>query len=151
MLNRHRWVIAFGIILLIAIVVLRVLSYEEWLSSENIALHIVVDNRTNQPIGPFVISEYQDSAPLHINPIEPSSTADVYYRKSESWGENAIAMIDSNGQNYAVIPYFENKQKGRVDIRVECVAPEGLSGKIRNLTSWYFSFEWNAWGTSGCE
>jgi hypothetical protein len=151
MLNRRRWIIAFGIILLIAIVVLSVLSNEAWLSSENIALHIVVDNRTNQPIGPFVISEHQDSTPLHINPIEPLSTADVYYKKSESWGENAIVMTDSIGQNYAVIPYFENDQKGRVDIRVECIAPEGLSGRIRNLTSWYFSFEWKAWGTSGCE
>jgi hypothetical protein len=150
-LNRRRWIIAFGIILLIALVVLSVLSNEAWLSSENIALHIVVDNRTNQPIEPFVISEHQDSAPLHINLIESLSTADVYYKKSESWGENAIVMTDSNGQNYAVIPYFENKQKGRVDIRVECVAPDGLTRKIRNLTSLYFSLEWNAWGMSDCE
>jgi len=29
-------------------------------------------------------------------------------------------------------------QKGGVDIRVECVTPDGLSGKKRDLVSWYF-------------
>jgi len=98
-----------------------------------------------------VISEHQDSAPLHVNKIEPFSVVDVYYKKSESWGENAIVMTDDDGKNYAVIPYFESDQKGRVNIRVECVNPDGLSGKKRDLTSWYFSFEWNSWGRSDCK
>ena len=133
------------------LIIASVLSKEAWLSSENIAIHIVIDNRTDQQIGPFVISEHQDSAPLHINQIEAFSVADVYYKKSASWGENAIIMTDTGGKNYAVIPYFENDQKGRVDIHVECVTPEGLSGKKRDLTSSYFSFEWNSWGTPVCE
>jgi hypothetical protein len=28
-------------------------------------------------------------------------------------------------------------QKGGVDIRVECVTPDGFSGKKRDLVSWY--------------
>jgi hypothetical protein len=150
-LNRRKLVIVVGIALLTTIII-SFLSNEAWLSSENIAILIVIDNRTNQQIGPFVISEHQDSTPLHINQIEPFSVADVYYKKSESRGENAIVMTDGHGRNYAVIPYFENDQKGRVDIRVECVTPDGgLSGKKRELTLWYFSFEWASWGTSACE
>jgi hypothetical protein len=150
MLNRRRLVTAAGIVLLTAMIVSALLN-DAWLASEKIAVHIVIDNRTNQQIGPFVISEHQGLASLQINQIEPFSVADVYYKKSESWGENAIVMTDSYGKNYAVIPYFENHQKGRVDIRVECVTPDGLSGKKRDLTSWYFSFEWYSWGTSVCE
>jgi len=95
-LNRHKVIIAFRIALLITIIfIVRVLWNETWLSSERVAIHIVIDNRTNQQIGPFAISEYQDSAPLHINQIEPFSVVDVYYKKSESWGENSIKMTDS--------------------------------------------------------
>jgi hypothetical protein len=151
MLNRRKLGTVLGIVLLTAVIIVSVLLNEAWLSSENIALHIVVDNRTNQQIGPFVISEHQEFAPVQMNQIAPFSKADVYYKRSVSWGENAIVMTDSNSQSYAVIPYFENDQKGRVDIRVECVASDGLSGKIRNLTSSYFSLEWNAWGKSVCE
>ena len=151
MLNRRRLIIVFGTVLLTAILIFSTLSNDAWFASENIAIHIVIDNRTNQQIGPFVISEHLDSPPLHVNQIEPFSVSDVYYRKSESWGENAIVMTDGNGKNYEIIPYFENTQKGRVDIRVECVSPDGLSGKIRQLTSWYFSFEWKSWGTSACK
>jgi len=43
------------------------------------------------------------------------------------------------------------RQKGGVDIRVECVTPDGLSGKKRDLVSWYFSFDWHSWGESVCE
>jgi hypothetical protein len=151
-LNRRRLIIALAIILLIAVVFIgSVLWNETWLSPEGIAVHIVIDNRTNEPIGPFVVSEDQDSASLQIDQVEPVSAVDVYYKKSESWGENAITMTDSSGKTYAVVPYFENQQKGRVDIRVECVTPDGLSGKKRDLVSWYFSFEWYSWGTSACE
>ena len=151
-MNRRKLVIALGIVLLTTIIiVVSVLSNEAWLSSENIAIHIVIDNQTNQQIGPFVISEHLDSEPLHIGQIDPFSVADVYYKKAESWGENAIVMTDGNGKNYAVVPYFENDQKGRVDIRVECTVPDGLSGKKRDLTSWYFSFEWRSWGTPKCK
>ena len=150
MLNRRRLVTAAGIVLLTAMIVSALLN-DAWLASEKIAVHIVIDNRTNQQIGPFVISEHQGLGSLRINQIEPFSVADVYYKKSESWGENAIVMTDSYGKNYAVIPYFENDQKGRVDIRVECATPDGLSGHKRDLTSWYFSFEWYSWGTSVCE
>jgi len=144
--------IVFGIMLLIAVIfVAGVLWNDAWLSPERVAVHIVIDNRTNKHIGPFVISENQDSEPLHIAQIEPLSVVDVYYKKSESWGESAITMTDSDGKTYAVVPYFENQQKGRVDIRVECATPDGLSGKKRDLVSWYFSFNWYSWGTSACE
>jgi len=152
MLHRRRLIIALGIILLMVVIfVASVLWNETWLSPEGIAVHLVIDNRTNEKIGPFVIVEDQDSAPLHIDQVEPLSVVDVYYKKSESWGENAITMTDSNGRDYSVIPYFENQQKGRVDIRVECVNSDGLSGKKRDLVSWYFSFEWHSWGMSACE
>ena len=152
MSNRRRSIITLGVILLTAIVfVVSVLWNETWLSPEDVAVHIVIDNRTNERIGPFVISEDQDSAPLHIDEVEPWSAVDVYYRKSESWGENAITMTDSNGKIYSVVPYFENQQRGRVDLRIDCVTSEGVSGKKRDLVSWYFSFEWHSWGTSACE
>lgn len=152
MLNRRRLIIALGILLLIAVMFVgSVLWNETWLSPEGIAVHIVIDNRTNEYIGPLVISEDQDSAPLHIDQVEPLSVVDVYYKKSESWGENAITMRDSHGKIYSVVPYFENQQKGRVDIRIECVTPDGLSGKKRDLISWYFSLDWHSWGTSACE
>ncbi len=151
MLNRRSLIAAFGIVLLTAIIIFSILSNDAWLAPENIAVHIVINNRTNQTIGPFEISEHLDTHPLRVNQIEPFSVADVYYIKSESWGENAIVLRDSTGKNYEVIPYFENDQKGRVDIRVECVTPDGLSGKIRQLTSWYFSFEWASWGTFACK
>ena len=151
-LNGRRLIHASGIVVLIAVIfVAGVLWKEAWLSPERVAIHIVIDNRTNNHIGPFVIAEDQDSEPLHINQIEPLSVVDVYYKKSESWGENAITMTDSHGKTYSVIPYFESHQKGRVDIRVECVTADGLSGKKRDLVSWYFSFEWYSWGTSICE
>ena len=35
-----------------------------------------------------------------------------------------------------------------MDIRVECVTSEGLSGKKRDFVSWYFSFDWHSWGES---
>ena len=151
-MNRRKLIIDFGIILLIAIIFLAsVLWNETWLSPERVAIHVVIDNRTDKQIGPLVISADQDSAPLRVNQIEPFSIVDIYYKKSESWGENAIKITDSNGKNYSVVPYFENQQKGRVDIRVECVNSDGLSGKKRDLVSWYFSFEWHSWGTSACE
>jgi hypothetical protein len=152
MLNRSRLIIAFGIILLMAVIFAAgVLWNEPWLSSKHVAIHLVIDNRSDKQIGPFVISEDQDSEPLHIKQIEPFSVVDVYYTKSESWGENAITMTDNNGKNYSVVPYFENQQRGRVDIRVECVTADGLSGKKRDLVYRYFSFEWYSWGASTCE
>ena len=38
-----------------------------------------------------------------------------------------------------------------MDIRVECVTPDGLSDKKKDLVSWYFSFDWHSWGESVCE
>jgi len=38
-----------------------------------------------------------------------------------------------------------------MDIRFECVTPDGLSGKKRDLVSRYFSFDWHSWGESVCE
>ena len=152
MLNRRKWTTAFGSILVIAVVfVARVLSSGTWLSSEHIAIHLVIDNRTDKQIGPFVISEAQDSEPLHINLIGPFSVVDVYYKKLESWGENVITMTDSHGKDYYVVDYFEHQQRGRVDIRVECITADGLSGKKRDLVYDYFSFDWYSWGTSTCE
>ena len=150
--NRRKVIAALGVVLLITIIfTANLLPNETWFSSEAIAIHIVIDNRTNKQIGPFLISEYRDSAPLQTNQIEPWSKMDVYYVKSKSGGENAITMTDSNGSVYPVVPYFEQDQKGRVDIRVECVTPDGLSGKTRKLVSWYFSLEWRSWGTATCE
>ena len=152
MSNRSKKIIIVGIVLIATIIfIANVISKETWFSPEAIAIHIVIDNRTNKQIGPFVISEYQDSEPLQINQIEPFSKVDVYYIKSKSGGENEIVMIDNNGKEYLVVPYFEQDQRGRVDIRVECVSPDGLSGKKRELVSWYFSFVLRSWGTSACK
>jgi hypothetical protein len=150
-LNRYRAIIAVGILSLLFVISIVIgLRKLAGLSPEGI-VHVVIDNRTHQPIGPFVILEDQDSAPLHISQIDPLSMADIYYKTSGSWGENAITITDNNGKAYSVIPYFENPQKGRVDIRIECVTSEGLAGKTRKLVSSYFSFEWHSWGVSVCE
>lgn len=162
MLKRHKVIIAVGIALsIITISVVSLLSNELQLlfevtklqqSTESIAIHIVIANHTNKRIGPFDISDSQDTISVHVNQIEPFSITDVYYKKSESWGENSINMTDNNGQQYSLVPYFENGQSGRVDIHVECITPiTGLSGKKRNLVSWYFSFEWYSWGTFPCK
>ena len=152
MLNRKKMIIAFGVIALIIVISLAsVLKNETWLSHNRLAIHIVIDNRTNQRIGPFTISDDQESEQLRIDSIEPFSAKDIYFEKPETWGENAISMIDSNGNIYPIVPYFETQQKGRVDIRVECITPNGLSGMKRNLLSDYFSFDWNSWGVTVCE
>jgi hypothetical protein len=153
MLNRRKLIIAFGITLLLiaAIFEVNALSNQPWLPSEGISIHIVIDNRTNKQIGPFVISQYRDSEPLQVKQIEPWSVVDVYYITPNHGGENAITMKDSNGVVYSIIPYFEQGQRGRVDIRVECVGLDGLSGKKRELVTWYFSFEWRSWGASACK
>jgi hypothetical protein len=152
MLNRRKLIIVSSILLLVVVIVFTNILWDEtWLSPEPVAIHVVINNRTDKQIGPFVISDHQNSTPMHIDKIAPSSAADVYYKKSEAGGENAIKMTDSIGKNYLVVPYFENQQKGRVDIRVECVGSDGLAGKKRDLISWYFSFEWRAWGAAKCE
>jgi len=155
MLNRCKVIIAISITLLIfAIFMTSVLSKEHWLfapASKNIAIHIVIDNRTDQPIGPFVIADSHASAPVPINKIESFSLADVDYEISIASGENGVIMIDSNGKRYSINSYFENGLKGRVDIRVECATSDGLSGKRRELTSGYSSFQWESWGTVVCE
>ncbi|MCB9133929.1 MAG: hypothetical protein H6636_00785 [Anaerolineales bacterium] len=152
MANRGKKVIIVGVALIVAIIfIVNVTLKETWFSPEAIAIHIVIDNRTNKQIGPFVISDYRDSEPLQVNLVEPFSKVDVYYIKLKSGGENEIVMSDSNGKEYPVVPYFEQDQRGRVDIRVECVSPDGLSGKKRVLVSWYFSFVWHSWGTPACK
>jgi len=152
MLNRYKWTIFFGIVtVIITALAVNILSHETWLAPEDISIHIVIDNQTNQPIGPFIVSEYQDTEPLHVNQIEPFSKVDVYYKKTKSGGENEITMIDGNKKGYIVVPYFEQDQRGRVDIHVECANPDGLSGRIRYLVSWYFSFVWHSWGMSVCK
>lgn len=151
-MNRHKVFVSLGVALLIIVIfTFNVLSKESWLFSDGISIHIVIDNQTNKQIGPFDISDHQGAIPLHIEPIEPMSVMDVYYTRPITWGENAIAMTDSNGKAYSIVPYFENEQRGRVDIRVECVTPDGLSGRKRDLVSWYFSFEWYSWETSVCD
>lgn len=151
MYDRRKIITAFGIILVLgAVVITSVWLNKSWLPSEGISIRIVIDNRTNKQIGPFVISEHGGSAPLRIETIQPSSAVNVYYQRPMYWGENAITMRDDNDNEYAIVPYFEGSQSGRVDIRVECATPDGLSGKIRQLVSWYFSFEWRSWGTSVC-
>lgn len=152
MLNRKIILIVVGIVCLVSdIVLFSILSKDAWLSPEKIAIHIVIDNRTGQQIGPFEISDVQDTAPLQISPIGAYSVADVYYKNAEAGGENEIIMTDSRGNQYYIVSYFEQGQKGRVDLRVECVRPDGgLAGKKRDLTSGYFSFEWAEWGASTC-
>jgi len=97
MLNRYKVIIAVGIAILLTIIFIASVLSETWFSSETIAIHIVIDNRTNKEIGPFVVSEYRDSAPLKITQIKSLSKVDVYYLKSKSGGENEIIMADSNG------------------------------------------------------
>jgi hypothetical protein len=150
MFKHRKLLIFFGIFLLITFSISSILVKVVLLSPNEIAIHIVIDNRTNRQIGPFVLIEHQDSKPLQINAIEPFSVVYAYYKKSESWGENEIMMSDINGTKYNIIPYFENGEKGLVDIRVECATPNALSGKIRFITTSYSSFEWRSWGTSNC-
>jgi hypothetical protein len=152
MSDRRKLITVFGVLLVLGVVVITsVWLNKSRLSPDGISIQIVIENRTNKQIGPFVISEHGGSAPLRIGTIQPSSAVNVYYQRPMYWGENAITMRDDNDNEYAVVPYFEGSQSGRVDIRVECATPEGLSGKKRDLVSWYFSLEWNSWGTSACE
>jgi hypothetical protein len=116
-----------------------------------ISIRIVIDNRTDKPIGPFVVSQRDDSAPLRIEIIAPDSGVDVYYQTPVLWGENAITMRDESENYYSIVGYFEGSQTGRVDIRVECTTPNGLSGKKRDMVDWDTSYEWRPWGESACE
>ena len=121
-----------------------------WTASEMVAIHVVMDNRTSSEIGPFTLADGQGAAPVYFDAIAPLSKGDAYFVKSESWGENGIVMIDEDGRQYLVVPYFENGQKGRVDIRIDCASPIGFAGVERTLVSWYFSFEWHPWGFDEC-
>jgi hypothetical protein len=153
MLKRRRLVLPLGFILLLTAMALagNTLGFDTSLSSEHVAVHVVIENRTNEQIGPFAISDNHNGEALHINQIESFAMADAYFRRSESWGESVITMTVKTGKDYLIVPYFENDLKGRVDIRVECVGRNGLSGKKRDLVSGYFSFEWHSWGVSNCE
>lgn len=65
-------------------------------------------------------------------------------------GEDVITLVDKYGNSYNIVPYFEQGVRGRVDIRVNCVSPDGISGKIRELNNWYYSMEWKDWGEQSC-
>ena len=121
------------------------------LPPNEISIHIVIDNSTDEPIGPFVVTQRDDSAPLTIETIRPDSIFDVHYQTPVLWGENAITMRDKSENHYIVIGYFEGSQTGQVDIRVECITPDGLSGKKRDRVSWYHSYKWEPWGESVCQ
>lgn len=126
------------------------LAYETWTASEMLAIHVVIDNRTNLEIGPFKLVDAKDAEPVYIDAIAPLSRRHTYFLKPESWGENVIILIDSDDRKYGVVSYFENGQKGRVDIRVACASSVGLAGTWRGLTSWQFSFKWRSWGFPEC-
>ena len=121
-------------------------------STEGIAVHVVIDNRTNKTIGPFVMTDRDDSAPLIINQIEPLSVIEVDFKREEGFGENSIGITDNNGRRYDVVGYFEQPLSGRVVIRIECVNPDGYSGKKRLLANHILaSFHWDSWGIRNCE
>lgn len=151
----RRYKVAFvfsAVILISTIFIAKFLLVDSWILSEDLEIGIFIDNRTSETIGPFTISDSKNPPTiLNIDKIESLSKVYVYYKMSQAWGENAIILIDNTGKKYPVIPYFEHPQRGRVDIRVECVTSEGLYGKKRNLVSSYFSFEWDSWGTPLCE
>jgi len=118
-------------------------------TTEHDVIHFVIDNRTDKKIGPLVISDANGFASMRTNQIEPFTTIDLYYENS-AFGENAIIVTDSNGINYRIIGYFESPQRGRVDIHIECVTPEGLSGTIRTLVSDDQS-QWRPLGMVNCK
>ncbi len=153
--KRHKAIVILSIITLTVFFTAKyILSNEFWLSktaSDGIAIHIVIDNRTNKQIGPFDISDSTTSTTIHIDQVEPLSVVDVDFETPVTWGENAIIMTDSEGRDYAVVGYFEHNIRGRVDIRVECATSEGLSGAQWSLLSYYFSMQWQPWGTTTCE
>jgi hypothetical protein len=148
--NKIIIILCSSIALIIIWFVATFLAYETWTASEMLAIHVVVDNRTNSEIGPFKLADSQGAEPVHIDIITPLSKCDAYFLKPESWGENSIVLIDSDNREYGVVPYFENGQNGRVDIRATCASSVGLAGNTRQLTSWYFSFKWRSWGFSEC-
>ena len=154
-MSRRRAIIVLGAITLIIIyAVASILSIQDWLylhTSDGIAVHIIIDNRTQEIIGPFVISDSDSSTALHTDRINPLSVIDVYYEVPVARGENSITMTDHYGKQYVVVGYFENNLRGRVDIRVVCANAEGLSGKHRELRSYYFSIQWRPWGMNTCE
>ncbi len=148
-----RTIVCIGIIALVFLISGGFLWIRHWLSipsSDGIALHLVIKNLTSHEIGPFVVSDARNSISLHIAPVKPLSTSVVDFVTPEAWGENAIVMTDPNGQSYVVVGYFEHSISGRVDIIVECASAEGLSGRHREITSYFFSFDWLHWGIPEC-
>jgi hypothetical protein len=151
MQSRKRILIALsGITLFLAWFAFNALSIRTWATPDMLAIHVVIDNRTDFEIGPFTIVDAQDAPPVPVNAIAPRSVVDLDYEQAESWGENVVILIDSEGREYDIVPYFENGQKGRVDIRIDCASPAGLAGVKRELISWYFSFKWRSWGFEEC-
>lgn len=154
LMKRRKVIVVFGVVLLIVVITVSVLANERWLFSisEGNYVHIVIDNRTDQQLGSFVITDHQDSAIVQIDRIDPLSKIEVDYITSETWGENAIIMEDSIGNQYTIVGYFEHTVRGRVDIQIECVTSDCLFGKRRDFTSYLFpSFEWYSFGTVTCE
>ena len=119
-----------------------------WLSEAKV-VHFVIENHTGEIIGPFTIDDGKNNPPEYTDQIMPFSKIDVYYKNSDM-GENAIGLIDGNGNEYYVIGYFESPQSGRVDIHINCVTVKGISGNIRVLVSSQSSYKWGAFGKSVC-
>jgi hypothetical protein len=151
MSKRNKILVPCGVIaILIISLAITIVNDGSWTASEMVAIHVVIDNRTNSKIGPFTLANSRGTTTVHVDAISPFSRGNVLFKMSESWGENAIVLTDEDERNYFVVPYFENRQKGRVDIRVDCSSSIGLAGVYRSLVSWYFSFEWSQWGYKDC-
>jgi hypothetical protein len=124
-----------------------------WLSisaSDGIAIHLVIDNRTAQEIGPFVVADESSGTALPIGLVPPNTAASLDFVTPHISGENFITMSDCEGTRYVVIGYFEHSIRGRVDIIVNCAGPLELSGQRREITSYFLSFGWRRWGVLDC-
>jgi hypothetical protein len=153
MKSNKRWIV-FGNMLVLAAAIAIVLSKERWLFiplSQATTLHIVIENRSEVPVGPFVIIDERETRPMDIEVIEAGKKIDVEYAIPLTGGENGIYMRDSNGKGIPVAGYFEHRVAGRIDIRIECSSPNGYAGKIRQLLIPFFSFEWRDWGWANCD
>ena len=119
-----------------------------WLSEAEV-VHFIIENDTGEIIGPLMIDDGKNNPPEYIDQIMPFSKIDVYYKNSDV-GENAIALMDGKGNTYYVIGYFESPQRGRVDIKINCMTAIGISGKVRVLVSSQNSYKWDSFGKSVC-
>lgn len=154
-MKRQKIILFLWPIILIGCLIAGIIIWRDyWLaipSSDGLAIHLVIDNRTGHELGPFVISDAQSHVKMITGYLEPFSTTSFDLVTSEEiWGENGITMLDTSGRKFIVVGYFEHSIRGRVDIRIECASSNGLSGRWRDFTSVSFSLKWRPWGYPDC-